>query len=105
MPTGGNADNKFTINPSNGEITLSQSLDFEDVTQYILTVTATDDGTVARSATASVTVNVNDVSDEKPTCTTNLLSVTVNEPGSVNDNVSICHIREKLYIIMTAETR
>jgi hypothetical protein len=63
-------------------------LDFEVTTQYILTVTATDGGTVARSASASVTVNVNDVSDEKPTCTTNLLSVTVNEPGSVNDNVS-----------------
>ncbi|XP_060602144.1 cadherin-23-like isoform X2 [Ruditapes philippinarum] len=85
--TGGNTGNKFTINPTNGEITISQRLDFEDTPQYILTVTGTDGGSVARSASASVTVNVNDVSDEKPTCTTNLLSVTVDEPGSVNDNV------------------
>ncbi|XP_053376783.1 cadherin-23-like [Mercenaria mercenaria] len=86
--TGGNTDGKFTIDPTNGEIIISESLDYEDIQQYILTVTATDGGAPSRSDTASATINVNDVSDEKPTCTTNILTASVDEPGSVNDAVA-----------------
>lgn len=43
--TGGNADNKFSVNPETGEVTLVGELDAETTNTYSITVTAADGGT------------------------------------------------------------
>ncbi len=59
---GGNADGIFAINAITGEITIADTtnLDFEITSQYVLTVDVTD-GT--NLDTASITININDVSE------------------------------------------
>ncbi|KAL4226469.1 hypothetical protein ACF0H5_014452 [Mactra antiquata] len=85
--TSGNNDGRFTIDSVTGGITLAKTLDYEDVQQYNLTVVAVDGGTVSRSATATVTVDVNDISDETPSCNTNSYVESVDETESVGYSV------------------
>ncbi|MBK1827208.1 cadherin domain-containing protein [Haloferula rosea] len=59
--TGGNTGGAFAIDSASGAITVAGSIDHETTTQYVLTVTVTDDGTPQGSDTAIITVNVNDV--------------------------------------------
>jgi len=40
--TGGNSEDKFSINSTSGEITLKNTLDYETTTEYNLTITATN---------------------------------------------------------------
>ena len=58
--TGGNADNKFTIDTTTNAITLNEgALDFEsDATSYTLIVTATDTSNPADTDDATIIVNV-----------------------------------------------
>ena len=56
--TAGNADGKFAMLTTSNTITLAATLNADVTKQYALTVTATDGGTPARSATATVVVNV-----------------------------------------------
>jgi len=61
--TAGNDDGVFEIDELTGAITVADAsgLDFETVPSYTLTVTATDDGALADTAT--ITVNVTDAND------------------------------------------
>lgn len=59
----GNA--RFSINQLTGEIQTTESLDREMVSEYHLVVVATDSGTVPLSSSVEVTVNVEDVNDNK----------------------------------------
>ncbi|XP_071943757.1 cadherin-23-like [Antedon mediterranea] len=56
----------FTIDPNTGNITTTNNLDYEEMTQYIFTVVASDNKNPARTATAQVTVNVENVNDNSP---------------------------------------
>ncbi|XP_045488378.1 protocadherin-like wing polarity protein stan isoform X3 [Pieris rapae] len=62
----GNAGLPITIDPRSGWVYTSSSLDREVQSKYQLQVTATDNGTPPRSATASVVVVVQDVNDNDP---------------------------------------
>ena len=71
----GDPENRFSIN-AEGNIRVVIPLDYETQTQYILTVLATDvipvgdvSGSMQRSASTTVTVNVIDVNDERPVIT------------------------------------
>lgn len=59
------ASTAFSINPSNGQISVADSaqLDFETTPQFVLTVEVSD-GT--GSDTATITINVNDIAVEDP---------------------------------------
>jgi len=59
----GNETGAFLINPSSGAITLSDNLDFETKTDYVLQVDVTD-GT--NSASGIITIHVEDMNDEIP---------------------------------------
>lgn len=61
----GAAASLFEINPATGEITIASgaTFDYETTKSYELTVTVTDDGTVSKSASTTVIVNVNDVNE------------------------------------------
>lgn len=58
--TAGNSPGLFAID-SNGNITTTGPLNYEALSQYVLTVAVTDDGDPQLSASATVTINVTDV--------------------------------------------
>ncbi|XP_045493580.1 protocadherin-like wing polarity protein stan [Colias croceus] len=62
----GNTELPITIDPRSGWVYTSGTLDREVQSKYQLQVTATDNGTPPRSATASVVVVVQDVNDNDP---------------------------------------
>ena len=62
----GNIENAFTIDPDSGAITTLKSLDRELVPQYLLTVTATDQGRPPMSGNATVIVRIDDINDNAP---------------------------------------
>ncbi|MFC4992446.1 cadherin domain-containing protein [Rubritalea tangerina] len=64
--TAGNESNDFAIDANSGEITTAAALDYESVSQYVLTVTVTDDGVPSLNDSATITINVTNV-NEGPT--------------------------------------
>jgi len=61
--TAGNAGNRFAIEPATGVITLADSLDYETLASYQLTVSASDG---IDTATAVVSVSVTNINDIVP---------------------------------------
>ena len=76
----------FAIN-SNGEITVANSsqVDFETTPTFNLQVTVRDSGLPSESATANVTISLNNLNDNPPDAVTD--DVSVDEQASVNFNV------------------
>ncbi|KPP64742.1 cadherin EGF LAG seven-pass G-type receptor 3-like [Scleropages formosus] len=64
--TGTSPDTPFVINSATGWVTVSSALDRESVEHYFFGVEARDYGTPPLSASASVTVTVMDVNDNRP---------------------------------------
>ncbi|XP_070558017.1 protocadherin Fat 4-like [Ptychodera flava] len=62
----GDPDSKFTIDSTTGVVSISSSLDREDVDRYELVLHATDNGSPRLTGTATLTVDVLDVNDEAP---------------------------------------
>ena len=107
----GNLDSNLAVDSNTGEIKLVGALDYEIRTQYVLTIHAVDKMATVRTGTATVTIDVNDVNDNAPTCTpavqtfevpentamsTNIGTVTCNDTDSgVNDDIS--------YVIATVD--
>lgn len=97
--TGDNADirysiagqNKFTINPTNGRITLISALDYEQQQSYTLDVTAKDRGRPSLSNTTTVTVSVTDVNDNRPRFSSNVYQASVKEDIPVGSSVLPVH--------------
>ena len=56
----------FTIEPTTGRVLLSQSLDFEQVQSYAVTLRAIDSGTPPFTVSAQLTVEVTDINDNAP---------------------------------------
>ncbi len=79
----------FTLEPTTGVLALSAgaALDFESVQQYVLVVSASDGGSPALSATATVYVNVLDVNDNPPRVERTVYEVTVAEDAPVGHNL------------------
>ncbi|XP_040574168.2 LOW QUALITY PROTEIN: cadherin-related tumor suppressor-like [Lepeophtheirus salmonis] len=61
----GDLEGTFSINPSNGKITVKKSLDYEKVPVYNILVRAKDMGFNSKSATASVKIILHDVDDNQ----------------------------------------
>ena len=53
--TGGNTNDAFAIDSGSGEISVKMQLDYETISQYNLTVTATDNGSESLSGSATIT--------------------------------------------------
>lgn len=71
--TAGNGGGEFAIDVNNGAITTTTALNYEASSQYVLTVTVTDDGNPVLTDTATITVNVTDV-NEAPVFTVDPIS-------------------------------
>ena len=81
--TAGNTGNAFSINASNGEITVNDStqLDFESNPSFNLSVQVQDDGTGLLTDTAAVTINLNDL-NEAPVVNNQIFAVDENSVNS-----------------------
>lgn len=78
--TDGNANNAFTIDNSTGIITVNADIDREIVNMFTLTVRAQDRGQpTARGNTTIVRVVVNDINDNAPIFTPNVVNLTIPE--------------------------
>ncbi|KAL1780586.1 cadherin-related family member 3 [Sigmodon hispidus] len=90
---------KFWIHPFSGVIELTSQPDYESVRQYNLTVQAVDcDRAHPQTATAIVTVDIEDENDEAPVCIPNLYKAVISDnvvPGTnVNGLKLNCHDRD-----------
>ena len=76
----GNDDNLFTIGRNSGELRLAEeaTIDFEQTQQFILEVSAADDGLGNIQSIQQITININDVNEFNP--------VISNATGSVAEN-------------------
>uniref|UniRef100_A0A8C9XWP0 FAT atypical cadherin 4 n=1 Tax=Sander lucioperca TaxID=283035 RepID=A0A8C9XWP0_SANLU len=64
--TSGNEKGLFSLNSKTGVLSLAHPLDFEEMQQHELRVSATDGGWIAKTSYVSVTVHVTDVNDNPP---------------------------------------
>uniref|UniRef100_A0ABI7X939 FAT atypical cadherin 4 n=1 Tax=Felis catus TaxID=9685 RepID=A0ABI7X939_FELCA len=71
--------NKFSIGTIDGEVRLTGELDREEVSNYTLTVVATDKGQPALSSSTEVVVMVLDINDNNPVFVQALYKVEINE--------------------------
>lgn len=71
--------NKFSIGTIDGEVRLTGELDREEVSNYTLTVVATDKGQPALSSSTEVVVMVLDINDNNPVFMQALYKVEINE--------------------------
>ncbi|XP_078609705.1 protocadherin Fat 4-like isoform X2 [Branchiostoma floridae x Branchiostoma japonicum] len=78
-------DNLFVYDTSSGGIEVIGTLDFETLTQYIMTIIVQDGASA--SATASVTINIGDVNDVAPSFDQTLYQVSINEDEAAGTNV------------------
>lgn len=62
----GNRKDTFFIDTYSGELFLHKQLDYEDLTSYVLNITATDNGSPSLSSSISFVVNVIDANDNAP---------------------------------------
>lgn len=78
----------FYIDGVSGAIILKQALDYEAVTSYLLTATASDgDSASPKSSSVNVTVMLRDENDNAPTYTPTVYSVTIAEDTAVFTNI------------------
>ncbi len=81
--TAGNTGGAFAINSATGEITVANTLNFEALSSYVLTVTISDNGAPTQAATPSVTININDV-NEAPVVDPATFSLNENSPNATS---------------------
>ncbi|NJK83608.1 MAG: cadherin repeat domain-containing protein [Saprospiraceae bacterium] len=78
----GNEADKFQIDASTGQITVKNTLDFETLASYTLTVKVSDNGVPVLNDEASITINVSDV-NEAPVVTIADFSLPENQTAGV----------------------
>lgn len=85
--TGTSSDTPFVINSATGWVTVSSALDRESVEHYFFGVEARDYGMPPLSATASVTITVMDVNDNRPEFLQKEYYSRLNEDAAVGTSV------------------
>ena len=81
---GGNQGNKFLMNPQTGEVSVSSSLDRDDVLRYVLTIHVTDGSNIDDGL---LTIVVEDVNDNSPVFARSPYTVNMSEDSRVGDVV------------------
>lgn len=77
----------FSLESLTGQLKLKQTLDFEKTPQFSLDVTASDKGTIAKTATTKLIINVGNVNEEGPKCLENFMSVSVPENQQIGSTL------------------
>ena len=78
----------FEIDAATGDISTAKSLDREVTDQYVVTVTATDDGDSPLETNVSVTIDVLDVNDNSPVFPATPTSFSISETLSMGAHVA-----------------
>ncbi|XP_076447464.1 LOW QUALITY PROTEIN: cadherin EGF LAG seven-pass G-type receptor 2-like [Babylonia areolata] len=78
------SQSRFVINPLTGTINTTVKLDRETIRAHYFLVTATDHGVPVKSATASLTIIVDDVNDHAPQFNKQVFNVSVSENQAVD---------------------
>lgn len=86
--TGTSSDTPFVINSATGWVTVRSALDRESVEHYFFGVEARDYGVPPLSATASVTITVMDVNDNRPEFLQKEYYSRLNEDAAVGTSVA-----------------
>lgn len=84
----GNAQNRFVINPNDGQVRIQNPLDFETTTSYNLIVEGRDEGTPVMTGTASISIAILNINENPPTLTGDQV-VEISEAAPVNTQVAI----------------
>lgn len=87
----------FNIDPTSGVITVAASLDYEKESELKFLVVASDCGSPSLSATATVTIHVEDVNDNKPIFQQQLYNFTIKEHTAIET----CVLQVKLLHFLT----
>lgn len=85
--SGGNEHGDFTIDSKTGAIQIANSLDYEGVKDYFLTVLARDGGVPALSNQATVNISVTDYNDNFPVFGQQVYNTVVREDALVGDRI------------------
>ncbi|XP_062825903.1 cadherin EGF LAG seven-pass G-type receptor 3 isoform X4 [Anolis carolinensis] len=85
--SGTSPNTPFVVNSATGWITVSGPLDRETVEHYFFGVEAQDHGSPSLSASASVTITVMDVNDNRPEFTQKEYFIRLNEDATVGTSV------------------
>uniref|UniRef100_A0A672QZX2 Protocadherin Fat 1-like n=1 Tax=Sinocyclocheilus grahami TaxID=75366 RepID=A0A672QZX2_SINGR len=83
----GNQGSPFTIDPIRGEVKVARQLDREKTSGYTLTVLASDNGSPARSGSATVNIDVSDINDNPPLFSQANYSIIIQENQPVGTSV------------------
>lgn len=83
----GNVANRFAIDYHTGDIRLLEKLNYKQNSQYELVVRAQDSGSVSKSNTTLLIINVQDVNDNAPKFYTSQFQETVREDVPVGYNI------------------
>ncbi|XP_065110593.1 protocadherin Fat 1a isoform X2 [Paramisgurnus dabryanus] len=83
----GNQGSPFTIDPIKGEVKVARQLDREKTSGYTLTVLASDNGSPARSSSATVNIDVSDINDNPPVFSQANYSIIIQENQPVGTSV------------------
>ena len=86
MISGNNAGH-FNLDQYSGVLTVVGALDYEGTQSYSLVVHAIDGGASPRTAITTVTVSVNDLNDNAPSCSTALFAVSLQENSAASTAV------------------
>lgn len=92
MPTPAPISNKnyiFAINSKTGHLTLTRTLDFEQIQRYVIIVTATDAGSQPLTSNLTILIEVQDVNDNPPVFEKSEYMIKVIESLPVNSQVNI----------------
>lgn len=90
--TSGNDEQKFTLNPNTGIITIREKLDYEAVSEYKFIVRATDsDPDRPLSALASVSIKVQDENDNAPHFPLVMYKEAIEENSPIGTTVFMAH--------------
>ena len=90
----GNEASDFVINETSGVIKTANVLDRENVSDYRLNISVTDNGIPPRSSNAVLHVYVIDVNDHRPIFSQDLYEVSVYENFTVNSTILRVHARD-----------
>uniref|UniRef100_A0A8C2E729 FAT atypical cadherin 1a n=1 Tax=Cyprinus carpio TaxID=7962 RepID=A0A8C2E729_CYPCA len=83
----GNQGSPFTIDPIRGEVKVARQLDREKTSGYTLTVLASDNGSPARSSSATVNIDVSDINDNPPLFSQANYSIIIQENQPVGTSI------------------
>ncbi|KAH3869731.1 hypothetical protein DPMN_032900, partial [Dreissena polymorpha] len=86
-------NNHFNIDPDTGRVHLLKELDYEENSYYQFTITVQDHGNPPKSATADLTIRVNDAQDTPPFFTANLYRIAIDE--NINTSTPVIQVNAR----------